>query len=72
MMTNYSDVCTRIVQSSLHIESATARRQEILAGALAPGGLIDEIALCERLKILCTPLREALKLVHEQKARFAA
>ena len=71
-MTNYSDACTHLVQSSLHIEAANARREEILAGALAPGGFIDEIALCERLKILCTPLREALKLVHDQKARFAA
>ena len=71
-MTNYSDACTHLVQSSLHIEAANARREEILAGALAQGSFIDEIALCERLKILCTPLREALKLVHDQKARFAA
>ena len=71
-MTNYLDACTRLVQSSLHIEAANALCKEILAGALAPGGFIDEIALCERLKILCTPLREALKLVHDQKARFAA
>ena len=71
-MTNYSDACTHLVQSSLHIEAANARREEILAGALAPGSFIDEISLCERLKILCTPLCEALKLVHDQKARFAA
>ena len=71
-MTNYSDACTRLVQSSLHTEAATARREQILAGALAKGSFIGEIALCEWLKISCARLCEALNLVRDQKARFAA
>ena len=53
----------RLVQNSLHQEVASTLREEIFAGMLAPGSFIDEVALCERLKISRTPLREALKVL---------
>ena len=53
----------RLVQNSLHQEVASTLREEIFAGALAPGSFIDEVAQCARLKISRTPLREALKVL---------
>lgn len=53
----------RLYQNSLHQEVASTLREEIFAATLAPGTFIDEIALCERLKISRTPLREALKVL---------
>jgi len=53
----------RLVQNSLHQEVASTLRGEIFAGTLAPGNFVDEVALCERLKISRTPLREALKVL---------
>jgi DNA-binding GntR family transcriptional regulator len=53
----------RLVQNSLHQEVASTLREEIFAGSLAPGSFLDEVALCERLKISRTPLREALKVL---------
>lgn len=53
----------RLVQNSLHQEVADALREEIFAGALAPGCFLDEAALCGRLEISRTPLREALKVL---------
>ena len=38
-------------------------RQQIFAGELAPGSFVDEAALCERLAVSRTPLREALKVL---------
>ncbi len=48
---------------SLHDEVADRLRESIFAGELAPGSFIDETALCERMKISRTPLREALKVL---------
>ena len=53
----------RLVQNSLHQEVASTLRGEIFAGTLASGSFIDEVALCERLEISRTPLREALKVL---------
>ena len=53
----------RLVQNSLHQEAASSLREQIFAGSLAPGSFVDEVALCERLKISRTPLREALKVL---------
>lgn len=53
----------RLVQNSLHHEVASTLREEIFAGTLAPGSFLDEVALCERLEISRTPLREALKVL---------
>lgn len=53
----------RVVHNSLHEQVADTLRQEIFAGALAPGSFVDEVALCERLAISRTPLREALKVL---------
>ena len=53
----------RLVKHSLHHEVAHTLREEIFAGALAPGVFLDEAALCERLEISRTPLREALKVL---------
>lgn len=53
----------RLVQNSLHQEVASTLREEIFAGKIASGSFIDEVALCERLKISRTPLREALKVL---------
>lgn len=53
----------RLYQNSLHQEVAITLREEIFAGGLAPGSFIDEVALCDRLEISRTPLREALKVL---------
>lgn len=53
----------RLVQNSLHQEVAETLREQIFAGQLAPGCFLDEVALCERLEISRTPLREALKVL---------
>lgn len=38
-------------------------REQIFAGELPPGTFLDETALCDRLEISRTPLREALKVL---------
>ena len=53
----------RLVPNSLHHEVASTLREQIFAGTLAPGSFLDEVALCERLSISRTPLREALKVL---------
>ena len=53
----------RLVQNSLHQEVASTLREQISSGILAPGSFLDEVALCERLEISRTPLREALKVL---------
>jgi DNA-binding GntR family transcriptional regulator len=53
----------RLVHNSLHQEVASTLREEIFAGTLGPGTFIDELALCGRLQISRTPLREALKVL---------
>jgi DNA-binding GntR family transcriptional regulator len=52
----------RLIQS-LHDEVATQLREQIFSGVLLPGAFIDEMVLCEQLKISRTPLREALKVL---------
>jgi len=53
----------RLVQSSLHEEVAAKLRDMIFDGHLAPGMFVDEVFLCESLRISRTPLREALKVL---------
>ena len=53
----------RPVLNSLHDEVASRLREQIFAGTLLPGSFLDEAALCERLEISRTPLREALKVL---------
>ena len=53
----------RLVHNSLHHEVAATLREQIFDGTLAPASFIEEVALCERLKISRTPLREALKVL---------
>ena len=53
----------RVVHNSLHDEVAASLREEIFAGRLPPGSFVDEAALCTRLEISRTPLREALKVL---------
>jgi len=53
----------RLVQNSLHQEVAATLREQIFSGGLLPGSFVDEVALCESLKISRTPLREALKVL---------
>ncbi len=53
----------RLVPNSLHQEVAATLREQIFSGTLLPGSFVDEVALCERLKISRTPLREALKVL---------
>ena len=53
----------RVVQNSLHQEAAAQLREQIFSGLLTPGSFVDEVALCERLKVSRTPLREALKVL---------
>ncbi|MCW5237372.1 GntR family transcriptional regulator [Verminephrobacter eiseniae] len=53
----------RPTPDSLHNAAAARLRAQIFAGTLAPGSFLDETALCERLAISRTPLREALKVL---------
>lgn len=53
----------RLVQNSMHQQVADTLRAQIFEGQWAPGSLLDELALCERLEISRTPLREALKVL---------
>jgi DNA-binding GntR family transcriptional regulator len=53
----------RVVHNSLHDEVAANLREEIFSGRLPPGSFVDEAALCTRLEISRTPLREALKVL---------
>lgn len=53
----------RLVQNPLHQEVANTLREQIFAGALTAGSFLDEPALCKRLEISRTPLREALKVL---------
>ena len=53
----------RLVPNSLHHQVADTLREQIFTGVLAPGSFLDEVALCERLEISRTPLREALKVL---------
>lgn len=53
----------RAIPCSLHDEAATQLREQIFAGVLRPGSFVDEAALCDRLQISRTPLREALKVL---------
>lgn len=53
----------RVVHNSLHEQVADTLRQQIFDGTLVPGSFVDEVALCERLSISRTPLREALKVL---------
>ncbi|MDQ0082358.1 DNA-binding transcriptional regulator, GntR family [Variovorax sp. YR634] len=53
----------RLVPNSLHDEVAATLREQIFDGTLTPGSFLDEAALCERLSISRTPLREALKVL---------
>ena len=48
---------------SLHEEVAGRLRELIYDGELPPGAFVNEPALCERLAISRTPLREALKVL---------
>ena len=48
---------------SLHEDVAERLRELIYSGELPPGAFVDEPALCERLAISRTPLREALKVL---------
>ncbi len=50
-------------QPPLHDNVAERLREQIFAGEFAPGAFLDETALCERLAISRTPLREALKVL---------
>lgn len=49
--------------NSMHDAVANRLRMEIFDGTLVPGSFLDEAALCERLAISRTPLREALKVL---------
>jgi len=48
---------------SLHQSTANTLRERIFSGELAPGTFLDEVALCESLRVSRTPLREALKVL---------
>ncbi|WP_225784297.1 GntR family transcriptional regulator [Xenophilus sp. Marseille-Q4582] len=53
----------RLEPSSLHEDVAQQLRGLIFEGELPPGAFLDEPALCQRLRISRTPLREALKVL---------
>ena len=51
----------RILQLSLHDQVAARLRTMLIEGEIAPGAKLNERALCERLHVSRTPLREAIK-----------
>ncbi len=53
----------RLVPNSLHMQVASTLREQIFSGELTAGAFLDELALCEKLSISRTPLREALKVL---------
>jgi DNA-binding GntR family transcriptional regulator len=53
----------RLVPNSLHMQVASTLREQIFSGELSAGAFLDELALCEKLSISRTPLREALKVL---------
>jgi len=52
-----------ISRRTLHADVTERLREMIVEGELAQGGRVDEKALCARLSISRTPLREALKVL---------
>ena len=52
-----------IQRTALHDEVVRKLSSMILRGELAPGSRVQEKALCDRLQISRTPLREALKVL---------
>src|SRR5256884_2404972 len=66
-MSNISVVDTAVEASSLADRAYVAIRDRVVSLELAPGALIDERRLVERLGIGRTPVREALRrLAHDQ------
>ncbi|MFA7433908.1 MAG: GntR family transcriptional regulator [Gemmobacter sp.] len=53
----------RLERRSLHDALLEPMREMIVTGELAPGGRINEPALCDRFGVSRTPLREALKVL---------
>jgi DNA-binding GntR family transcriptional regulator len=53
----------RLENSGLHNQAARKIRDMIVRGVLAPGTMLEEVAICEALGVSRTPLREALKLL---------
>ena len=52
-----------IPRQVLHQQVGSRLRQLIVEGRIAPGAKLNERALCERLQISRTPLREAIKML---------
>lgn len=52
-----------ITRPVLHEQVAQRLRQMLVEGLIAPGGKLNERALCEELRISRTPLREAIKML---------
>ena len=50
-------------RDTLHVGATEALRDMIVSGEMKPGSKVNEAALCERLGISRTPLREALKVL---------
>jgi DNA-binding GntR family transcriptional regulator len=53
----------RVAANSLHDQAAQSVRELIFSGELPPGSFLEEAALCERIGVSRTPLREALKVL---------
>src|SRR5947209_7313266 len=56
-----------VARPSLHEEVVSILRDMILEAKLAPGSRIAEPALCRRLGVSRTPLREALKVLASEQ-----
>jgi len=52
-----------INRSTLHSQLANSLREMIVETRIAPGGRVDEKALCESFGVSRTPLREALRVL---------
>ncbi|MGA2552532.1 MAG: GntR family transcriptional regulator [Burkholderiaceae bacterium] len=52
-----------IARPALHDQVAQRLRSQLVEGAIAPGEKLNERALCEKLGVSRTPLREAIKLL---------
>ena len=58
-----NDSVIGVLRLSLHDQVAARLRTMLVEGDIPPGAKLNERALCERLEVSRTPLREAIKLL---------
>jgi len=65
-LTAVDETDARLRKGELHNNAVSVLRRMIITGAFAPGERLNERALCERLKVSRTPVREAIKTLTQE------